>query len=317
MTLRAAVFGSGWGAHAARALARHPGVELRCLVGRGSARTCELARELGVTSRAELEERVDLAVVAVSERAHLELVEPLLARGIAVLVTHPVCPHAEEVERLAEAADRAGVVIRTDYTFRARPELAALRPAADRGALLRVSIEAPGRWLPIALDVAVCLAGPIHLVHANPAYPRAVLERARRAPHVFVPSVVLTHASGTVTTIVPVPHARPAEPVRILTSYERGRATASLPRGGASWLALGVRGKFAERELVPATAEAHDSTVHARGMEALVTCFANTLREGAAPLASLAEEAHLRQVWAAVWRATRDRAGADVERRLV
>jgi len=312
MKLRAAVFGSGWGAHAARALARHPSVELIALVGRGSDRTHALGAELGAPVRSELGLHVDLAVVAVSERVHLELVEPLVERRVALLITHPVCPRAEEVERLADAADRAGVVIRTDYTFRPRPELAALRPREDRGALLRLSIEAPGRWLPIALDVAVCLAGPVHIVHANPAYPRKLAERARRAPHAFVPSMMLTHVSGTVSTIVPVPHAPPAEPVRVCASYERGRVTASLPRGGAAWLALRAGGEVEARELVAPSADTLDASVHARGMEELVACFVDTLEDGARALASLAEEAHLRRVWAALWRATGERAGADV-----
>ena len=312
MTRSAAVFGSGWGAHAARALSRHPGVELRCLVGRGSDRSRALAAELAVPLRPELEGDVDLAVVAVSERVHLELVEPLLARGIHVLVTHPVYPRAEEVAHLAEVADGAGAVVRTDDTFRPRPELAALKATPDRGALLRVSIESPGRWLPIALDVAVCLAGPVHIVHANPAYPRAVAARARRAPHAFVPSAVLTHRTGTVTTIVPVPHAPPAEPVRVCASYERGRVTTTLPRGGAEWLALRAQGEVETRTLVEASADPLDATVHARGMEELVSRFVDTLDEGAAALTSLADEQHLRSVWAALWRATRDRAGADV-----
>ena len=312
MTRSAAVFGSGWGAHAARALARHPEVALQCLVGRGSARTRALADELDVPVRAELDGDVDLAVVAVSERVHLELIEPLLARGIHVLVTHPVCPRAEEVAHLEKVAADADAVVRTDYTFRSRPELDALGPTADRGALLRVSIESPGRWLPIALDVAVCLAGPVHIVHANPAYPRAVAERARRAPHVFVPTAVLTHRTGTATTIVPVPHAPPAEPVRVCASYERGRVTAALPRGGAAWLALRAEGQVDARSLVDASADPLDATVHARGMEELVRRFVDTLDDGATALTSLAEEEHLRRVWAALWSATRDRAGADV-----
>lgn len=312
MTRSAAVFGSGWGAHAARALARHPGVELRCLVGQGSARTEALARELTVPVRVELDMEVDLAVVAASERVHLDIVEPLLARGIHVLVTHPVCPRAEEVARLAEAAERSHAVVRTDYTFRSRPELAALRPAPDRGALLRLSIEAPGRWLPIALDVAVFLAGPVHIVHANPAYPAAVAARARRAPHVFVPSAILTHRTGIVTTVVPVPHAPPAEPVRVCASYERGRVTATLPRGGADWLGLRGAGQLDTRPLVDASADPLDAGVHARGMEELVSRFVDTLEQGAKALTSLAEEEHLRRVWIALWRATGDRSGADV-----
>ncbi|HBQ14703.1 MAG TPA: hypothetical protein DEF51_27435, partial [Myxococcales bacterium] len=141
---------------------------------------------------------------------------------------------------------------------------------------------------------------------------RAVAARARRAPHAFVPSAVLTHRTGTVTTIVPVPHAPPAEPVRVCASYERGRVTTTLPRGGAEWLALRAQGEVETRTLVEASADPLDATVHARGMEELVSRFVDTLDEGAAALTSLADEQHLRSVWAALWRATRDRAGADV-----
>ncbi len=309
---RAVVIGSGWGAHGARALSRHPEVSLEAIVARGSDRSRALADELDVPIWPEASGPLELAVVAVGERVHFDLVAPLLERGVAVLVAHPVCLGAEEVERLDAVAARAGSVVRTDYTFRARPELRCLRPTGERGALLRLAIEAPGRWLPIALDVAVEVAGPVRVVHAHGAYPPALAERARRAPHVFVPTVTLSHESGTVSTIVPVPHAPPAEPVRVCVSYERGRLTASLPRGGAGWLALRAAGQIDERALVERSAEPRDASVHARGMQALVERFVDTLDAGAPDLATLEEEAHLRRVWAATWRARGHREGVDV-----
>ena len=298
---RAIVIGSGWGAHAARALARRADVDLVAVVGRGSPRSRALAEELGVDARTDDDVEVDLAVVAVGERVHATLVAPLLTRGVHVLVGHPVCSRAEDVAGLDQIATESKSLIRTDYTFRLRPELAALRPTSDRGELLRVSIEAPGRWLPIAIDVAVELAGPVGFVHASRAYPTALVGRAAKAPHVFVPTVMLTHEGGAVTSIVPVPHAPPAEPVRVCASYERGRVVAVLPRGGARWLALGTGGRVERSVLVEASAEDTEASVHARGMAEVVRRFVDGLESGAPELATLAQETHLRRVWTAIW----------------
>lgn len=315
--LPAIVIGSGWGAHSARALAKDPRVELRAIVGRGSERTTTLAAELGVSVHPSVEEAVAaeapaFAVLAIGERAHRDVATSLLRAGAHVLCAHPVAPMSEDVLAIAEVARREGRVARTDYSFRIRPELRALLPCEARGQSMRLAIEAPGRWLPIALDAAVAIAGPAASVFASSTYPEAIRARVERLPQAFPPAILIEHASGVVTSLVAFPHAWPAAPVRAAASFERGRAEAWLPCGGARWLACGRAGAVEERELVTASADLRDAAVHGRAMSALASAFVDCLLAGADALATLEEEAHLRGVWSAVWSSARRGARVDV-----
>lgn len=308
--LRAIVVGSGWGAHAARAFAEHDNVELCGIVGRGSERTVRLAKLLDVPVYADLraavaEHRPALAVVAIHETAHREIALMLLESGAHLLCAHPVAPSADIVLEIVDCARRVGRLARTDYSFRIRPELHAIAGFDPGRAPMRLTIEAPGRWLPIALDTAVQVAGPVARVLATRRYPSELEARAERRPEAFPPSVVLEHRGGTVTAITPVPHAWPAAPVRVIASFERGRVEALLPRGGARALACRRAGVVRDEELVPPSADASDAGVHGRGMQELASAFVDSLLAGEDVLATLDDEAHLRIVWSALWRAAK------------
>lgn len=324
--LSAVVVGSGWGAHAARALAADPRVALEAIVARGSDRSRALAHELGcrlVASIAEAGADLDLAVLAAGEREHEGLALDALgcvARGdeltIAgpsahVLCAHPVALDAAAVGRIARAAARAGRLARTDYTFRLRPELAVLRQREGRGELLRVAIAAPGRWLPIALDTAVVIGGPVLRVTSTATYPGSLADRVSRAPHAFPPTIALEHIGGTVSSIVPFPHASPGAPVEVQASFERVRVEARLPAGGARTLRVGRGGLVEELELLSRTAGS-DAAEHGRAMQAVTTSFVGAILGGPDVLATLGEEEHLRLVWSAVWRSARDGSAAVV-----
>lgn len=308
--LSAIVIGSGWGAHSARELASDPRVELRAIVGRGSERTARLAEELCVPTsddleRAIAEHRPSLAVLAIGEKAHYEAAASLLRGGAHLLCAHPVAPTAEQVLGIDAVARHEGRAVRTDYSFRLRPELRALMPSSERGALMRLSVEAPGRWLPIALDAAVAVAGPVTRVLTSSAYPPSLSARAERLPQAFPPAMLLEHACGVVTSIVTFPHAWPGAPVRASASFERGRVDARLPMCGARWLACARGGVVEERELVAPSSAPDDVSVHARAMRAVARAFVDSLLASSSPLASMDEEAHLRRVWSAIWRSAR------------
>lgn len=308
--LSAIVIGSGWGGHSARELAVHPRVELRAIVGRGSVRSGRLATDLGVSASTDLEaaiaeHRPSIAVLAIGEKAHHRAALTLLESGAHLLCAHPVAPTAEEVLEIATLARRQGRTARTDYSFRLRPELQALMPSVDRGSAMRLSVEAPGRWLPIVIDAAVAVAGPVARVLGSGAYPPALAARAERLPQAFPPAILLEHAGGVVTSIATFPHAWPGAPVRVSASFERGRVDARLPMGGAQWLACVRGGGVEEREIVAPSAEPADVSVHALAMRAVTGAFVDTLDSSASPLATMEEEAHLRRVWAAVWRSAR------------
>lgn len=318
--LSAIVVGSGWGAHSARGLAADDRVHLAALVGRGSDRTVALSRELGAPVEPTLDDALrthapEIVVLAVGERAHEELATRALGAGCHVLCAHPVAPDAAAVRRIADAARAARRLAVTDYTFRLRPELDALRDASGRGALMRVAIDAPGRWLPIVLDTAVRVAGPVARLTADRTYPPSLADRFARAPEAFPPAVQLEHASGAVTSVVTFPHSWPAAPVHVRTSWERARVEALLPVGGARSLALGRSGAIDERELVAPTGSLSDASSHAGAMQSTARAFVDEIVGGPGRLASLEEEAHLRAVWGTLWRASRERVAFDVPNR--
>ncbi|MCC7536788.1 MAG: Gfo/Idh/MocA family oxidoreductase [Deltaproteobacteria bacterium] len=310
-TLRAIVVGSGWGAHSARALAADARVTLAALVGRRSERTTALASELGVTVEASIDDaiaahRPQLVVLAVSEHSHEALAIRALDADCHVLCAHPVAARAPDVLRIARAALRAGKLARTDYTFRLRPELDALRAHDGRGALLRVAIDAPGRWLPIVLDTAVVIAGPVVRLTGNRSYPNRLAQRVAHVPQAFPPAALLEHRSGAVTSIVTFPHSWPAVPVHVRTSWEGGRVEALLPTGGARRMALGRSGAVEERDLVSASCAPGDPSSHGLSMQAVARAFVDEILGAGRRLATLDEEAHLRAVWDGLWRASRE-----------
>jgi hypothetical protein len=315
--LRAIVIGSGWGAHSANALASDPRVDLRAVVGRGSARTVALAASLGIPLVRELDAGLaahapDLVVLAVGEHAHESLAIRALGAGANILCAHPVASEATAIRRIDEAARRASKIVRTDYTFRLRPEFAALVGGDGRGELLRVAIDAPGRWLPIALDTAYAIAGEITRVTASRIYPEPLAERSAQTPQAFPPTVTLEHARGVVTTIVPMPHAWLGAPVRVQASWERTRVEAQLPRGGAQSLSCVRGGKVETAQLVAAEGDLRDPSEHSRAMAAVALAFVDAISGGPDLLATMADEAHLRVVWSCIWRSCRERTSVTI-----
>lgn len=316
-TLRAIVVGSGWAAHSARSLALDPRTELRAIVGRGSERSVGLAWSLDVPLESSIDLALaqhapDIVVLAVGERTHEPLAIRCIEAGAHLLCAHPVAPDAAAVGRIAACAERHARMVRTDYTFRIRPELDLLADTRGRGHLLRLAIDAPGRWLPIALDTALVIAGRIGRVAAHRAYPSALAERAMKLPEAFPPTVVLEHITGVVTSIVPFPHSWPAQPVQVRASWERMRVEGMLPRGAVRTVACVRGGRVDAQELLAAEVDAFDAREHARAMEAVARAFVDTVLGMSDRLATLSDEAHLRGVWAALWRAARTGAPHEV-----
>lgn len=306
--LACVVVGSGWGAHAARALCADPRADLRAIVTQGSPRSRALAGVLGVELARSLEEalrrhRPEVVVLAAGEHHHEALALQAFDHGAHVVCAHPVAPGPTAVVRMAEIAERAGRIARVDYTFRVRPELHALASREGRGELLRVAIDAPGRWLPIVLDVALVVAGPIARVLVSSRVPAALERRARRAPAAFPPALLLEHASGVVTSFASFSHARPGVPLDVRTSWERAQVRAALPAAGASLLALQRGGSIEERELVPPTPEAGSASRIEDAMHEVTRSFLGAVLGDPDPLATFHDEAHLRAVWSAIWRA--------------
>ncbi len=311
--LNALIVGSGWARHAARAFAAREEVRVAGVVARGSQRSVALAVSLGVPLFDQLTEaihetRPDLAVVAVGETSNPGISIELLRAGAHVLCAHPVAPTADEVSAVLLVAKAHGLIASTDYSLRLTEAFRIARASlAEMGSLLRVDITFPGRFLPIALDVAIALAGPVESVSAFGRYPAKLLARRRSAPAAFPPTTILEHAGGVVTALTPSPHAAPAEAVRVSTSSTGGRVDLALPAAGARRVRYTRGGAWEDTELVSPRGVAEGEEAFADAMRVLADAFVDAVLGGRSPPCSLEDEAHVRKIWAAVPRALRER----------
>lgn len=318
--LNALVVGSGWAAHAARAFAARSDVSVRGVVARGSDRSFALARSLGVPLFASVGEAVAetqpmIAVVAVGDTDNHNFAAELLRAGAHVLCAHPVAPTSLDVAELARVADESNRLVSTDYSMRVTDVFRAARVAApDLGDLLRVEITFPGRFLPMAIDLALATAGAVDAVSAFGRYPSSFDERRAKAPAAFPPTLVLEHSAGAVTTLTPSPHAVPSAAMRVTSSHAGGRLEVELPCGGARRIRNLSGGAFEETVLVSPNAITDAASAFTEAMHALANAFVDAVLAGTPAPCPLEDEAEVRRVWRCVGRALRERAPITIER---
>jgi predicted dehydrogenase len=128
--LRTAVIGVGHlGRHHARILAGLPDVELVGVVDIDAARAAGIADTYGTRACASAEtlEGLDAAVIAVPTEQHLAVAEPLIARGVHLLVEKPMARDLAEADRLLALADARGTVLAVGHTERFNPAVEAAR----------------------------------------------------------------------------------------------------------------------------------------------------------------------------------------------
>jgi hypothetical protein len=305
MRLRAIVIGSGWGRNAARTFGTDDRVTIVGIVGRGSERTQALANDLGVPVFPSIEDALaavspHIAVLAVDEQHNERYARLLVAAGCHVLCAHPVASSARAVRELAALA-RTHQVVATDYSLRACAEhRAAMEALANSGALLRVGIEFPGRGLPMAVDLATSFAGPAARVFATRAYPEALSGRVKSTPEAFAPTVVIEHESGTVSQLLPIPHARANEAYRALLSTEAARIDVRLPAGGATRLVSLGEGRTRESSLVSPTMTTDPTAGYRDAISSIVRNFVDAVVDGSDLISPLEVEVVVRDVWAAI-----------------
>jgi predicted dehydrogenase len=122
-TLRIAVVGAGYMGtlHAEKlaALQRDdPGLRLAAVMDVLPKRARSLGRRLGAPAYGQLSEilhRIDAAIVAVPTVAHYEVVRPLLAAGVDVLVEKPIAANLVEAEALLALAQHSGRVLQVGH----------------------------------------------------------------------------------------------------------------------------------------------------------------------------------------------------------
>lgn len=318
MRIPALAIGSGWGAHAARAMARDARIQLKGIIGRGSERSQTLARELAVPLFSSLGDAIAatgarIASVAAHETVNPTLIGQLLEADCHVLCSHPVAASAADLRTLCDTASRRGLHLATDYTLRLRPAYLAVQASlASEGALLRLAIETPGRTAVMGVDLALALAGPASAVYAATRYPPQLRERVKLASSSFPPTFLLEHGSGCVTTLVPVPHADPASAYRLVLSLERGRIELKLPSGGASVLRYRGRGAVDVHELSPPELPGPPERVYGDAMCRLVARFVDTVCQQVALHAPVVEEIAVCEVWSALQRSARSHSSCRV-----
>jgi predicted dehydrogenase len=147
--LRVAVVGvGGFGRHHARIYKElePEGVRLVGLVDLDPERPKELAARLGVPVATTLEglpERCDAVTVAVPARAHRQVAEPLLARGVHCLVEKPIATNVADAEALLAAARRGGAVLQVGHVERFNPVMAAVERLGIRPVFVEVHRLSP------------------------------------------------------------------------------------------------------------------------------------------------------------------------------
>lgn len=319
--MNALVVGSGWARMTGEVFAARDDVRVAGVVARGSPRSFALARELDAplfTNLAEAiaETRPALAVVAVGDTENVRLSRELLAAGAHVLCAHPVARTPEDVAELARFGRDRGLITSTDYSMRLTPSLrAGLRELAALGELLRVEITFPGRFLPIALDLAMVVAGTVKALTAFGDYPPALEARRSAAPSAFPPTVVLEHDRGVVTALTPSPHAAPPSAIRVTTSSARGRLDLELPAGGARRVRMAsTRAGYEEDVLLHPEPCGDARKLYAAAMHELAHAFVDAVKRNAPPPCPLESEVDVRRLWQAIPVALRTRSRVDIVR---
>ena len=119
------------GRHHARILAATEGVELTAIVDINQQRADAVAQEFGGRSHTDwrdVVDEVDAATVAVPTAVHASIAEPLLERGVHVLVEKPMATTTGEADRLIAVAAARGVTLAVGHSERFNPAVAQARP---------------------------------------------------------------------------------------------------------------------------------------------------------------------------------------------
>ena len=118
------------GAHHARVYSELPESKLVAIVDVNLKLAQETAQKYGCAAYSRIDEvkdHIDAASVAVPTVYHREVAEPLLARGIAVLVEKPIAPDVAEATALLECAEKYKALLQIGHSERFNPVVMALK----------------------------------------------------------------------------------------------------------------------------------------------------------------------------------------------
>ncbi|HKQ48648.1 MAG TPA: Gfo/Idh/MocA family oxidoreductase [Phycisphaerae bacterium] len=159
-----AVIGVGhMGRHHARLYNELPQSRLVAVVDSNPERAKECAAQhkcAGLTSIQELPEDVRAVTIAVPTIHHVAVAEPLLSRGIAVLVEKPLADSVEAAERLLACGRKTGSLISVGHTERFNPVIRAIQRLNIRPKYIETQRISPFRFR--SADIGVVADMMIH-----------------------------------------------------------------------------------------------------------------------------------------------------------
>ena len=162
--LRFAVIGVGYlGRFHALIYSRLPDVELVGVVDTDPERAWAVAEEAGCAVFDSLEviaDQADAVSVVVPTTAHLAVAEPLLRRGIHMLLEKPIAETREEGKRIVDLADQSGAILQIGHLERFNAGVMALAEHIDHPRF--VEIQRMGEFVERATDVDVVSDLMIH-----------------------------------------------------------------------------------------------------------------------------------------------------------
>jgi predicted dehydrogenase len=162
--LRVAVIGVGQlGRHHARLLASLPDVELVGIFDLNRQRAEEIAASVNTSvlvDLAALPDQVDAVTIAAPTESHASIAQPLLERGVPVLVEKPLARSVEEADLLIAVAARGGATLAVGHTERFNPAVQAARPLLRQPRFIEV--HRLGTFSERSLDIDVVFDLMIH-----------------------------------------------------------------------------------------------------------------------------------------------------------
>lgn len=159
-----AVIGVGhMGRHHARLYHELPNSRLVAVVDTNRERAAECAARYkcaALTSIQELPEVVRAVTIAVPTIHHVSVAEPLLSRGIAILVEKPLADTVEAAERLLACGRKTGSLISVGHTERFNPVIRAIQRLNIRPKYIETQRISPFRFR--SADIGVVADMMIH-----------------------------------------------------------------------------------------------------------------------------------------------------------
>jgi predicted dehydrogenase len=286
--LRVGVVGVGvMGSNHARVFVGLPGTELVGVADPDRKQAEFVARALGCSALADVDELlaqgVDAITIAAPTHLHRDIALNCIAHGVHVLVEKPIASSVDEGREIITAARRAGVTLMVGHVERFNPAVEAIKDAIHGEDILSIAITRVGPFPPRMSNVGVVIDLAVHdidlirwftdsdIIEVQPQLSSAVAEREDIALLQFrTASGVLAHINTNWLT--------PFK-ARNVTVATRGKYVTGdlLTRQVTECFGFQPDGSYSMRHL---------SVGHAEPLRSELLAFLRAVRSGAAPAVS-------------------------------